>query len=77
MKEKYSMYVNNRLMELKPCPFCGSEYGSEFNKLIVDDSDDQRTVYIACPRCRLKMEEAICSEYSAKEMLFERWNHRV
>lgn len=77
MKEKYSMFVNNRLMELKPCPFCGSEYGSNVNPLHADDYDDNSATYIFCPRCNLKMEEKTNPNYAAREMLFERWNHRV
>lgn len=77
MKTNWGILVNNRRIEPKPCPFCGGDFGAETNRPFIEDDDVKSVTYIFCPICKLKMEEKISSDHAAKEVLLERWNHRV
>ena len=57
-------------IELKPCPFCGSENIQE-GSITFDFCTD---IYIRCRECGGKMQ--ICKEYGEEE-LANRWNRRA
>lgn len=73
LKEQVLIGEEKKMIELKPCPFCGG-------KATLDIARHGGSQYdyaeISCKKCGLTIRRNIDVEYSAKDEVIKAWNKR-
>lgn len=63
-----------RMIELKPCPFCG---GEPTMRSLAETANYEATNYILCLNDNCSVKPSMMKTYSTMEEAIEAWNRRV